>query len=55
MSLSIQTFSQKDMTDQMLEDAAILFREHYGVWGNGTGLEGKLSCLTSFRGQLSDV
>ncbi|EEU33995.1 uncharacterized protein NECHADRAFT_85402 [Fusarium vanettenii 77-13-4] len=35
--------SQKDLTNKILDDAAVLFREHYGVWASGTLLEGQLS------------
>ncbi|KAI8713817.1 N-acetyltransferase domain-containing protein [Fusarium sp. LHS14.1] len=55
MPLSYETLSQKDLTNKMLDDAAVLFRAHYGVWAKGTALEGKLSCPTPFQGQLSDV
>ncbi|RSL41870.1 hypothetical protein CEP54_015683 [Fusarium duplospermum] len=41
MSLSFQTFPQKDVTDEMLNVAATLFSEHYGIWGSATKLAGK--------------
>ncbi|KAM0438519.1 hypothetical protein ACHAPT_001268 [Fusarium lateritium] len=38
MSLSFETFPQRDVTDEMLEDAATLFSENYGIWGSGSKL-----------------
>lgn len=55
MSLSFQVFPNKDVTDEMLDAAATLFREHYGIWGKGTMLAGNPSYPTSFQDQLPNV
>ncbi|UPL02583.1 hypothetical protein LCI18_013517 [Fusarium solani-melongenae] len=49
MSLSFQTFSQKDITDQLLQDAATLFTDHYGIWGSRSKLCGRRVKLTAKR------
>ncbi len=36
-----ETFTRDQVTDAMLDDAAKLFSENYGVWGEHSGRLGK--------------
>ncbi|KAM0343898.1 hypothetical protein ACHAPU_008061 [Fusarium lateritium] len=49
MSLTYETFAREDITEDMLNDAAKLFTENYGVWGDVSKLHGKRITLTAKR------
>ncbi|KAF5695726.1 acyl n-acyltransferase [Fusarium globosum] len=49
MSLLYETFERGDITADMLDDAAKLFTENYGIWGSASRLCGKRVTLTAKR------
>ncbi|KFG78567.1 hypothetical protein MANI_002995 [Metarhizium anisopliae] len=44
-----ETFTGKDITDAVLEEASTLFSENYGIWGKGSSREGKRVRLSGQR------